>query len=366
MSEEITIGIVGGYGDTGIIISEELIKDPACRLRIGGRNQEKINQHVMKLGQRASGKKVDVNQEAEIAAFCKDCSIIINCTGPSWIIKDRVIRHALHAGCDYVDLGIWHDQDHLYQRSFEERGLTGLLYAGWVPGVTGLLPRYLCEEAEKSLDSIQRLNVYCGDRCGWSATATHDIMFHFIRGVEPGVYENGKWSGKYAPYAIWGAKYYHFPGNFGGLFVTPGYTVELEKLAQEKKLPRMGAYIGSAGVWGNIKLFLVRHARISDEKAVSILMNIIKNEAEKHGPGGAISCVLTGRKNGKQVKLTAGMFDANNVRVTGLCTAVATRMIIEKKIKKKGLQFLCDAVDPGVFFRRLEEYGIKIQRMQQG
>jgi saccharopine dehydrogenase (NAD+, L-lysine forming) len=360
MSKDITIGIVGGYGDIGIIIADELIKDPACRLRIGGRSQEKIDQQVTKLGKRASGKKVDVYNEKEIEEFCKDCSIIINCTGPSWIIKDRVIKYAVKAGCDYVDLGIWYDNNNLYKRPFEERGLTGLLYAGWVPGMTGLLPRHLYNEATKSLDSIQSLNVYCGDRSGWSANASHDIMHHFVRGVQPGIYKNGKWSGKSALYAIRGSKYYKFPGNFGSVFVNPGYTIELEDLAREKKLPRMGSYIGSAGILGNMKLFYVRHSTISDEKAVPILMKTIKKENEIHGPGGAVSCVLKGKKNGKKVKLTASIFDTNTIRITGICTALATRMIIEKKIKKKGLQFLCDAVEPSVFFKRLEEYGIRI------
>jgi hypothetical protein len=122
----------------------------------------------------------------------------------------------------------------------------------------------------------------------------------------------------------------------------------------------MGSYIGSAGILGNMKLFYVRHSTISDEKAVPILMKTIKKENEIHGPGGAVSCVLKGKKNGKKVKLTASIFDTNTIRITGICTALATRMIIEKKIKRKGLQFLCDAVEPSVFFKRLEEYGIRI------
>jgi hypothetical protein len=350
---------VGGYGDIGKIVSDELIKDPACHLRIGGRNQTKIDEQVRKLGERACGKQVDVFNQKEVERFCKGCSIIINCTGPSWIVRDRIVQHALQAGCDYVDPGIWYDKNNRYKQPFEERGLTGLLYAGWVPGITGLLPRHLYNKAQKSLDSIHSLNVYCADRSCWSANASHDIVYHFIRGVQPGIFANGQWSGKSALYPLWGSRYHKHPGNIGTLLVNPGYTAELEDLALKAKIPRMGSYIGCAGMIGNVKLFMVRHAKISDEKAVAILMKIIKKENHRHGPGGAVSSVLTGNKNGRKVKLSAGLFDTDTIRLTGICTTLATRMIIERKIQRKGLMFLCDAIDPSVFFKGLEEYGIK-------
>jgi saccharopine dehydrogenase-like NADP-dependent oxidoreductase len=359
VSKKFTIGIVGGYGDIGSIVSKELIKDSCYDLRIGGRNRSKIDEHVMKLGEIAHGKQVDVYNEREVEQFCRDCSIIINCTGPSWLVKDRVIKYALKAGCDYVDPGIWYDNNNLYKQPFEERGLTGLLYAGWVPGITGLLPRHLYNNAKKSLDSIHSLDVYCGDRSSWSASASHDILYHFIRGVQPGIFANGQWSGKSALYPFWGSRYHKHPGNIGSLLVNPGYTAELEDLAQEAKLPRMGSYIGCAGILGNLKLFIIRHAKISDEKAVAVLMKTIKKETDLRGPGGAVSCVLTGKKNGKNVRLSLSMFDTDTIRLTGICTAMATRMIIEKKIKKKGLIFLCDAIEPSVYFKRLAENGIR-------
>jgi saccharopine dehydrogenase-like NADP-dependent oxidoreductase len=360
LSNKYTIGIVGGYGEIGAIVCEELLKNSTCLLRIGGRNQARIDEQVMKLGERASGKSVDVYNKKEIELFCKDCSIIINCTGPSSHVRDRVIKYALKAGCDYVDPGIWHDSNNRYKQSFKERGLSGLLFAGWVPGITGLLPRHLYTQAKKSLDSIDSLNVYCGDRSSWSSNASHDILYHFIRGVQPGIFANGQWSGKSALYPLWGSRYFKHPGNIGTLLVNPGYTIELEDLAQEARLPRMGSYIGCAGILGNLKLFIIRHAKISEEKAVAVLMGIIKSQTNRHGPGGAISSVLTGKKNGKKVKLSASLFDSDTIRLTGICTTMATRMIIEKKIKRKGLIFLCDAIEPSAYFKGLEEYGIMI------
>lgn len=360
MRKDITVGIVGGYGAIGKIISEELLNHTDCRLRIGGRDQEKIDKRVMAIGARASGKKVDIYNENEMELFCEGCELIINCTGPSWIIKDQVIKYALKAGCHYVDPGIWHDSTNLYKRSFEKRGLTGLLYAGWVPGLTGLLPRHLYNIGKESLDSIQSLNVYCGDRSSWSANASHDILYHFIRGVQPGLYENGHWSKKSALYAIWGSKYYEHPENFGRLFVNPGYTAELEGLSREAKIPRMGSYIGCAGILGNLILFGIRHLNVSDENAVATLMRIIKKENDRHGPGGVVSSVLMGRKNGKKVRIKASVFNSDTIRVTGLCTAMATRMLLENKINSTGLKFLCDAVEPAVFFKGLQEQGIRI------
>jgi hypothetical protein len=49
--------------------------------------------------------QVDLNDPAQLAAFCDGCRIVVNCAGPTYRILDTVARAAFAAGADYVDIG---------------------------------------------------------------------------------------------------------------------------------------------------------------------------------------------------------------------------------------------------------------------
>jgi saccharopine dehydrogenase-like NADP-dependent oxidoreductase len=302
---------------------------------------------------------VDVYDEKSLDAFCAGCDVIVNCTGPSWVIKDRVIQASIKKGCHYIDPGIWYDKEGRYGKEFERKGKTGLLYAGWIPGISGLLPRYVYAEALKRFDRVTGLDEYLGDRSVWSPNASHDVIYHYVRDIEPGYFREGRWVKKFGLYSVLGAKIYEHPGNIGRYVVTPVEATELVEFAAESRIPHIRCYAGIAGLGTIIRITYIRYSSISDEKAVKILMSAFKNEADRYGPGGAVSCVLTGIKDGKKKSIAANVVEADTVWLTGACTVLALRMLVGNRVKGKGLRFFCDAVDPAEFFRELDAIGVK-------
>ncbi len=115
------IGLVGGYGIIGTIIAKELIKDKGMTFLIEGRNRYRIDELVKELGVNANGMAGDINNDSSLQDICKACSIIVNTSGTSSVVKDKVIEYATKEGCGYLCPGIWHDKENVYHGKFKEQ-----------------------------------------------------------------------------------------------------------------------------------------------------------------------------------------------------------------------------------------------------
>ena len=361
MSKNDTIGIVGGYGAIGVIVAEDLLKNTQYKVLIGGRSQEKTTELVNRLGSRASGKTVDLFDENSLDQFCGECFLIINCSAPSWEIKDIVLKSSLKSGSSFVDPGIYYDKTGNYDEAFRQKGLSAVLYAGWVPGVTGILPRYLYGLYEKKIKKINSLHTFCGDRSGWSPNASVDIMHHFIKGVDSGFFENGKWNSRSFIHDLLDAKFYKYPDPLGRYVVSPVFSIEHQKLAEEIKAQKLGFFAGIFGFRTLLKLLLIRYIDMEDEKAVEILRGALKAEADKKGEGGAIVAEMSCESTTGNIKVKASIYEKNSVWLTGICTSIAARFLISGDINKSGVHFLCDCVEPELFFEQLKLYGVQVQ-----
>ncbi len=360
MSRENTIGILGGYGAIGVIVAEDLLKHTGCNLLIAGRNAESIKGLVDRLGSRASGRVVDVCDESSVDSFCSDSFLVINSTAPSWEIGDKVLRSALKSGSLYVDPGIYFDNSGSYHEEYLKKGLTAVLYAGWVPGVTGILPRHLYNLYGARFSRIDSLHTFCGDRSAWSPKASVDIMHHFIKGVESGFFEKGSWKARSFIHDLLDAKFYKYPEPLGRYVVSPVFSIEHKQLAEEVKAGKLGFFAGIFGFRTLLRLLLIRYINMEDEKAVEILREALRREALYKGEGGAVVSEMCGLSQGSHLKVKAHIYERNSVWLTGICTSVAVRMLLSTEGRRNGVHFLSDYVDPACFLRHLEEYGVHV------
>ena len=366
MAKENTIGIVGGYGAIGLIVADDLLKTTGYNLLIGGRNRESLDEMAGRLGSRVSGMVVDVSDDASLERFCDGCFLVINSTAPSWELGDRVLRAALKSGALYVDPGIYYDDSGTYHEKFTGRGLAAVLYAGWVPGITGILPRHLHNLYGKSFSRIDSLHTFCGDRSAWSPKASVDILHHFIKGVESGFFENGSWKARSFIHDLLDAKYYKYPEPLGRYVVSPVFSIEHKLLAEEVKPGKLGFFAGIFGFRTLLRLLMIRYLKMDDDRAVKILREALRREALQKGEGGALVAEMSGLSAGSHAKVKAYIYERNSVWLTGICTSVATKMLASGEIGVKGVHFLCDSVEPAAFLRHLEGYGVHLQIEDSG
>src|SRR5688572_15964502 len=136
------IGIVGGYGNTGRIVVQELAKLPNLDVILGGRDIGKANEVLSSSGiSSARAVKADALDPQSLTSFCHDLDVVINCASPTCLILDRVARAAMESGAHYIDPGGY---DSVYQRMQGGNGASSaarvakdracLLSAGLVPG----------------------------------------------------------------------------------------------------------------------------------------------------------------------------------------------------------------------------------------
>ena len=104
MKPNITFGIIGGYGATGVVVATELRKSTDGGILVGGRRVEKAKALASQFDGRVSPAYVDVLDARSLDDFCNRCRIIINCAGPVVVLQDRVAQAAFRSRSHYVDL----------------------------------------------------------------------------------------------------------------------------------------------------------------------------------------------------------------------------------------------------------------------
>ena len=161
------IAVVGASGAVGRAAIAQLVRWGVGPLRLGARDVARCPPDDEVPGSEAVA--VDIDNAASLREFCAGSLVVVNCAGPALVIGDRVARAALAAGAAYVDAA---GDDTLYAQlaGAPTGGVPVLLSAGLMPGLTGLLPRYLARPGAR------RLVGYVGGRDRFTATAALDYL----------------------------------------------------------------------------------------------------------------------------------------------------------------------------------------------
>jgi hypothetical protein len=177
------IGILGGYGKVGLQAARVLKGWGNPSLRIGGRNPEKVQNKIINEFPDAEWVKVDIENDDSLKNFITDCELIVNCAGPSHRITARAAQMCLSYGCHHIDAGEGKNIERMHKSSQRTAAFYG---AGAIPGLSGLLPRWLAN----SFDNVKNLIAYTGGLDQFTLSGAEDYLF--------GVFDEAK-----EPLAAW-------------------------------------------------------------------------------------------------------------------------------------------------------------------
>jgi len=361
MSRTHTFGIVGGYGSTGSAVAAELLKSTGGEILLGGRDRAKATSLASKLGARVSAAQLDVFDARSLDEFCTRCSIIINCAGPVHNLQDRVAQAAFRAQSHYVDVaGMTFVKEGMLPRAKEiaDAGLCFVVSAGWMPGLSELVPCYAYAMGRSRMDSLHSLNIYFGDSGEWSHNALRDAFWLIRRAgvAAPGYFHNGEWTKTKWSLATSTADLGEPIGTRRfGLFSIP----ELDEIARRVK--DCDVYVNSyvPDFQTTVAAILIALFPLPESLGLRILRYMYRRV--RLPVDGFAAAQVLGWSQGHKCSFTAQIVyrDRHDYWINGLVPALVARMISEGSSVRRGVHFLAQAVEPIQFMAELKKAGVE-------
>lgn len=354
-----TVGIIGGYGRIGAFAVKELFETTNSHIIVAGRDLEKAKNISESLGTRVSIRYVDIFQSDTLDAICQDCGIIISCAGPSTVILDRIANACLRHDCHYIDLGgydVCHNLLKDKNEDIRKRRLTFLISAGWIPGISGIFPKYVASIASSLFETVDSLKVYYGGRERWSYGSCRDMVWAIFEDFT-GIFKYGKWVKKNI---LMSPRIAKLPHPLGIQVVFPLFNNQSRSFAEEKKYRLFAEYVGSGEhsiLTGFVTIYIKTFMKKKKEKAAQILMKAIEKNWRHRGSIGMVYVVAKGKQNNKKRQIRASIFTRENHCLTGIVPAITAKMLMENKIPANGSYYLCEAVNADYFMKQIAERG---------
>jgi len=156
------IVVLGGCGGIGSVAVRTLtLTDHFDQVVIGEHRYQEACELAQKLGSpRVTVERVDADDPARLAEVIGGANVVLNCIGPFYRFGPPVLRAAIEAGVDYVD--VCDDLD-ATQAMLEmdtmarSAGVTALIGMGNSPGLANVLARFCSEEM---LDQVEAVDIH--------------------------------------------------------------------------------------------------------------------------------------------------------------------------------------------------------------
>jgi len=169
--------LIIGCGAAGSAIATQLAKgDIVNSIKLAdfdAKRTKKVSSHIRHINKKIYLKsiEIDAKNRKNVEKSLTDVKIVINAASPTCNIP--IMKACLSTGTQYIDLasdpykypdsvGTSIDEQLVFNNQFIKRDLLALTNAGFAPGFTDILCRYVVDKY--SLDSIESFRVYFGDR----------------------------------------------------------------------------------------------------------------------------------------------------------------------------------------------------------
>ena len=212
------VGVIGSHGAVGQTLVQ-LLRDAGCEVVCGNRSKRSPDEDSV---------FVDAREEDSVREFARGCDAIVNCAGPSYIIRDSVAK-ALPPSLIYIDP---FGGNAFGEGAGESRSIINV---GCTPGLSGLLAKWLAA----GFDECASVTVCCGGREQGGVSGFADVILSTRDGYG---YPNQMLVGGLAcPYTEqdWEAQDTDSFPHDDESFRTPFVTDELRRVASSCGIPQL-------------------------------------------------------------------------------------------------------------------------------
>jgi len=374
----VALGGAGGMGSRGV---RELAKRaPDVDVVIADKDIDKAGKLAVELGGKVSAVQVDADEAGHLVKVMKGADVVANTIGPYYVYGEKVLRAAIEAKADLVDIN--DDQDsvqsclRLHEKA-RRANITAIICLGATPGITNVLARYGAGKLDE-VDDIRILWFWTTVGPSGAGLAITDHVFHATSG-EILTYRDGKLvrvpansepeivelippvgKGKVAhfghPEPVTIPHYIKVKNvcNKGGSW--PESANEFFEFVSEFGLNSLRE-ITINGTTVPIRTITSKIFGMLPELIPEKYVSWVKEAKEKYGDFGVEGAVLKvevkGLKQGKRCRYTYFARCPAETLITSLPMVLGTLLLTRGQIRRKGVFAPEGIVDPGVFIEEL-------------
>ncbi|NWG07924.1 MAG: saccharopine dehydrogenase NADP-binding domain-containing protein [Chloroflexi bacterium] len=349
--------ILGGYGYTGKLLAKHLLAQTSHPIILAGRNIEKAAAYAKELkSDRVSVRRVDAADADSLRKGLQGTDFLL-VAAPTTHQADTVIKAALHAGVDYLDVqfsDVKLATLYKHKDEIEKKGLCFITEAGYHPGLPSAMVRYAAGKLD-SLESALTAGYLNIGNIPYTE-AVDELMEGFIH-YQAQVFRNGVWTKP----SGWDMRQFDFGPGIGKRECYSMFFEEMRALPEMyPSLKETGFYISGSNwiadllvtplVMAGLKLFPKRGNRPLGRlmwwamgKSKPPYRVVLKVEAY-------------GQLNGKQAQVQARCEHEDGYELTAI--PVAALLMQYEQIRRPGLHMMGHLAEPNRLFQDMKKMGV--------
>jgi saccharopine dehydrogenase-like NADP-dependent oxidoreductase len=360
--------LLGGTGATGKSLARHLLIQTNTELVLASRSLEKAQALADSFNaeyktSRVTAVRADADNAESLRTAFKGMTLIL-VAAPTTHQAGTVIRSALEAGADYLDVQISTQKFNLLQSltpEIEKAGRCFITEAGFHPGLPAALVRY----AAGQLDTIESAVIGGYLNMGGSHipfTESVDELMETFREYQAQVLKDGKWT-KPSSFAM---RKINFGGDIGTRNAYSMFFEELGPLPQlYPSLKELGFYMSETHwfldwfvnmiVFAGIKLFPKSGIRPLGKLVWWGMTTLPKppHRLELHTEA-------TGLKNGQTTKVIFKVSHADGYELTAIPVVAALMQYLDGSAHKPGMWMMGYLVDPIRLMQDMQKMGVTV------
>jgi len=366
--------ILGGTGNTGRNIAELLLRHADVKVVLASRNEEKLITATQSLREefstdRVSWVQADAADPESLKVALTDVDFLISAASTAQL-SEKVARACLNAGCDYLDVQYSSEKVRILKSlrsEIEQAGLCFISEAGFHPGLPAALVRF----GARFFDRMETAIVGSAIGQDWRnldlSPATQREFIREMMDYQSLFYQNGAWKKA----GMWNTKDFikmDFDGEFKERMCVPMFLEEMHPLPEDyPSLVHTGFYISGFGwftdmlimptVMTGLKLFPKRA-----EKPMSKLMLWSLVRSSKPPFGVVMKLEASGQKDSKPITTEVRLFHEDGYWFTAIPVMACLMQYLDGTIRKSGLHWMGQLVEPVRLMEDMERMGIEISR----
>ena len=365
-----TILILGGYGATGKPLARHLLQQTDTRLVLAGRHIEKAHALADVLNKEFKGGRVeaafvDAADGATLRKALVGIDLLLN-AAPTTAYTEDVIRTALEAGVDYVDIQIG-EQKLATLRScaaeIEKAGLCFITEAGFHPGLPAAMVRLAGEEFDVLEKAVTAGYLNIGP--GAKYTDAVDELMEEFKHYRSQVFKGGKWINPGA----WEMRKVNFGGEVGIKQCASMFFEELGEIpAMFPGLSETGFYISGSHWFADWVIYPIAMLglKIAPRRGIRPLGRLVwwgMTRIPKPPYTVILKVEAEGIKDSKRKGLEISVSHADGYELTAIPVVAMLKQVLDGSARKPGLWMMGYLVDPQRLFRDMEQMGVRVQKV---